>query len=159
MFTWYPDEFFSLTFSHSGMGSFRFSFQMKFSFLYDISFWKRTSFRIENPKSCGLGRLARAYVETTLVCAMTRYDVIEVKSFMLKMGFQNALFLNCLHIFSNIKKIKVNDFTDARLITGIPHWVLPYRFVKLVTSYMQLNFSTTATLETEESGLCWEVAV
>lgn len=44
----------------------RFSFQMKFSFLYEISFWKRTSFQTENRKSGSLRRLAHEYAKTML---------------------------------------------------------------------------------------------
>ena len=47
--------------------SFRFSFRMKFSSWYEISFWyhenwKWTSFRIENRKLFSLGRVAHTYL-------------------------------------------------------------------------------------------------
>ena len=94
---------------------------------------------------------------------MTRYDVIEVKSFMRKLqtskNFENARFLICLHIFSNIKMTtKVNEFTDPRLITDTPAAISFCKACHLLW-YMQLNISTTTTLETEESVLCSEVAV
>ena len=86
LFTWYRSDFHSETRSfHLQMflcicslytvtkscfspqiKPFRFSFEKKFSFLYGISFWKQTSFRIENRKSCSLRRLAHEYAKTML---------------------------------------------------------------------------------------------
>ena len=60
LYFFYSERKFCSRASHSGISSFRFSFLMKFSFWCEISFWyhvnwRRTSFRIENRKSCSLG--------------------------------------------------------------------------------------------------------
>ena len=90
---------------------------------------------------------------------MTRYDVSSSNlcANNASKNFKNQQFLNYLQLFLAISRCMQCSQNEWR------HRWFPYpiKFChivwKLVPRYLQLNFSTTATLGTEESGHCREV--
>ena len=112
LFTWYRND---LSFLNK---SFLFSFQMKFSLWYEISLWcqvnwKRTSFRIENRKSCSLGWVAHDYLicrenhASALACAVRFYHLNAVRTSLwndihsrmkvIQVSYKQSLKLRCVY--------------------------------------------------------------